>query len=590
LVIGTLMVLVCSLGAVASATEPVRQPRNKDSRPARPEGQRPQYKINLELDFEQRAFRGSERIRWTNRGDRSVSTLFFHLYANVRGEQVSRAAAAAEQGLTPDDPRLEVTEVKAVAPATALAFVVDDQATTLRVNLREPLSPGASTELLIGFTGSVPEIDPEETGLVTHVMKQVSAAIRGEREVRRARDLNFRSRGVMLLGTIFPLVAVHDGDDWRRKTEPSIGDLIFTESADFDVTVNAARGLPVFGPGAEVKNSEESRTFTASTMRDFAILAGPGLRSAQRTVGDLTIRSVFLAEHEIVGQRVLANAADAARIFQQHFGALPLKTISVAEAPLVAGLGSTEFSGLNVIASAFYVDFDSAAMRNMPELIREQRTSVEESLEWTVGHLVAHQWWGATVGSDPARQPVLDEALACWSALLYYREMYGAKRAAAAMEDQLRGVYRLYRTFGSEDMAADRPSRDYLNSFQYAAIVMTKGALMFAEVQQILGDERFFAALHSYYQANSLEIADLDDLRGAFIAEASIEQRRMVARTFNRWISSKRGDEDIGPPDKQLAASLGLPSKAEGPRGDLHAFTVFGRVGKFFWQQMTRIP
>ena len=219
-------------------------------------------------------------------------------------------------------------------------------------------------------------------------------------------------------------------------------------------------------------------------------------------------------------------------------------------------------------------------MRNMPELIREQRASLEESLEWTVGHLVAHQWWGAAVGNDPAREPVLDEALACWSALLYYREAYGAKRAAAAMEDQLRGVYRLYRTFGSEDMAADHPSRDYRNSFQYAAIVMTKGALMFAELQRLLGDERFFAALQSYYQANSLEIADMDDLRGAFIAEAPIEQRRMVARTFNRWLSSKRGDEDIAPPDKQLAASLGLPSKPETQKGDLQCLHRFWPAGK----------
>ena len=79
--------------------------------------------------------------------------------------------------------------------------------------------------------------------------------------------------------------------------------------------------------------------------------------------------------------------------------------MTITEAPLVAGLGSTEFAGLNVIASAFYVDFDSAAMRNLPELIREQRSSVEQSLEWTVGYLVAQQWWGVAVGNDPgARQ------------------------------------------------------------------------------------------------------------------------------------------------------------------------------------------
>src|SRR6185503_15808225 len=133
-------------------------------------------------------------------------------------------------------------------------------------------------------------------------------------------------------------------------------------------------------------------------------------------------------------------------------------------------------------------------------------------------------------------------AMASWSALLYFRETYGALKANAVREDQLQGVYRLYRTFGGEDMDANRASRDYRNSFQYAAIVATKGAMMFVVLRNLLGDEKFFAALSSYYKANQFEIARLEDLQGAFIAESPLEQRRTVARTFNRWLESKRGD------------------------------------------------
>jgi hypothetical protein len=547
------------------------------------------------VDFDRGSYTGSERVRWTNAGDHATSVIFFHLYSNVRSDQQGQQPTPANATEAPsalDEPRIEVTEVRSVAGDTPLFFALDDQATTLRVNLREPIVSGASTELALRFKGSVPEIDAEETGLVTHVIKQVSAAIRSERETRRAREINFRSRGVIFLGTAFPLLAVHDGDEWKRKVEPSVGDLVFAEAADFEVTIQAPDGVAVFTSAPEESKLEvgASHYCAGVALRDFAIIAGRGLRAEERGVGGVTVRSVFLPEHERVGRRVLANAAAAVRIYQARFGQLPFATITVAEAPLVAGLGSTEFAGFDVIASAFYVDFDSPAMRNMPELIREQRASLEDSLEWTVAHLVAHQWWGAAVGNDPAREPVLDEALACWSALLYYRETYGEQRAAAALQDQLRGVYRLYRTFGGEDLAADHPARDYRNSFQYAAIVMTKGALMLAELQRQLGDKRFFAAMQSYYQANFLEIADMDDLRGAFIAEAPIEQRRMVARTFNRWLSSKRGDEDIAPPDRQLAGSLGLPGKPEAQKGgDRNAFTVFGRLGKFFWQQMTRI-
>jgi hypothetical protein len=204
-----------------------------------------------------------------------------------------------------------------------------------------------------------------------------------------------------------------------------------------------------------VKNG--TRTFAGENLRNFAIIAGRALQSGERTIGGVRVRSIWTAEHEKIGRRVLDAAAEAVRIFTTRFGALPFTTVSVAEAPLVAGLGSAEFANLGVIASAFYVDFDSPAIRNLPELVREQRASVEDSLEFATAHMLAHQWWGMLVGNSPERAPVLDEALAHWSALIYYREAHNAARAAQVYDDQLRGVYEIYRTFGGEDMPADRP-------------------------------------------------------------------------------------------------------------------------------------
>jgi hypothetical protein len=137
-------------------------------------------------------------------------------------------------------------------------------------------------------------------------------------------------------------------------------------------------------------------------------------------------------------------------------------------------------------------------------------------------------------------------------------------------------------------MEASHSSREYRNSFQYAAIVASKGALMFEALRKLIGDEKFFASLRDYYKANSLEVADMDDLRGAFIAGAPVEQRRAVSRTFDRWLSGKRGDEDIGPPDPKLASDLGIPSRTD-VKGDKNVFSPFARVGKFFWQQMIKI-
>jgi hypothetical protein len=568
--------------AVSQEASPVKETAGQTERSS--------YSINLTLNFDQRSYTGIERVRWVNQDDRPANVIYFHLYSNMRARSAP-ASVVGGAGVS-DEPRLDVTEVRAGATDAPLPFGLDDGATTLRVNLREPVAAGASVEVVLKFKGSVPEVDPEETGLVTHVLQQVGAVLRSEREVRRARDLNFRCRGVMLLGTAYPVLAVRDGEDWLRKIENGIGDKIFAEAADYHVTIDAPADVLLFSSGAAVeKSAADSRSdstrreFTGANLRDFAVVAGRNLHSAQVTVGDVKVQSVFMAEHEAVGRRVLAAAAEAVRVYVARFGSLPLKTVSIADVPLVAGLGSAEFTGLGVIASAFYVDFDSPLMRNLPEMVRDQRASLEDSLEFAVAHTIAHQWWGATVGNNPERQPVLDEALSQWSALLYYKEVHGQERAATALNDQLRGVYKVYRTFGGEDMAADRAAREYRNFFQYSAIVASKGALMFTALRQLMGDEKFFAALKSYYKANMLEIAEMDDLRGAFAASAPLEQRRAVARTFNRWLSSKRGDEDIAPPDPELALALGInPNISKGNDGN-----AFARLGKFFWQQMTRI-
>ena len=135
-------------------------------------------------------------------------------------------------------------------------------------------------------------------------------------------------------------------------------------------------------------------------------------------------------------------------------------------------------------------------------------------------------------------------------------------------------------------MPADKPAHEYRNFFQYAAIVNSKGALLFTELRKAIGPERFFAGLRNYYRAFVHRVAELDDLREAFLAQAVDNlQRRATGRLFERWLSSKHGDEDISPPDAEMAASLGITRQA--PRkNDRNAFA---KLGKFFWQQMIRL-
>ena len=126
------------------------------------------YDIKLTINFDERTYAGTEVVHWVNKGDHATSTIFFHLYSNMRPPDYVAPTQKNDAGqLTADEPRLDITEVRAVANTAPVSYSFDDRQATLRLNLREPLQPGAAVDIQIKFKGSVPEIDPDETGIVT---------------------------------------------------------------------------------------------------------------------------------------------------------------------------------------------------------------------------------------------------------------------------------------------------------------------------------------------------------------------------------------------------------------------------------------
>src|SRR6187200_3028718 len=93
---------LCALLAVAVLSVPILV---RGQAPAK-EPERNRYEIKLKLNFDERSFTGTERVRWVNRGDRTTSNLYFHLYSNVRVEGQSNPSGARSTNPESDEPRL----------------------------------------------------------------------------------------------------------------------------------------------------------------------------------------------------------------------------------------------------------------------------------------------------------------------------------------------------------------------------------------------------------------------------------------------------------------------------------------------------
>jgi len=170
----------------------------------------------------------------------------------------------------------------------------------------------------------------------------------------------------------------------------------------------------------------------------------------------------------------------------------------------------------------------------------------EQMLEFVVAHEVAHQWWNAVVGSNSKKHPSIDEAMANYSAVLYFEHFHGRKAAEQQMAMQMKLNYQMHRMMGGQDKPVLLPASSFQGALEYAAIVYGKGALFYDQLRTLMGDPAFFSAWKSYYDSYWFRIAGPDSFK--VIAEKKAPQKsKAINALYQRWMNEMHGDEDIGP-------------------------------------------
>ncbi|MEP7336225.1 MAG: M1 family aminopeptidase [Acidobacteriota bacterium] len=561
-------VLLCLLSATMLSNTMVGQPRQPDFAFS---GIR--YRIELDLDFRNATFLGVETVRFTNAGRDEMESVLFNLYPNV--------------GLAEDE-ALWLSVSRVTFNGRELHFSSRSRQAVLKIDLPSKLASGQSMELRLEFSAHIPSVQREEASLLAHFLQEVNDAVSDERSVRDTRDVFFAGEEAMLLGSFYPILAARPSQLSEQSLVAGAGGILFSEAADYEVRVTADEGLTIIASAPEAErqpvvrpssadassgsNPHPRRTsvFRGERLRGFGLAVVERVKSLQQQVGGIRVVSYFREGDEKLGKRAMSIAAHALETYTQAFGNYPYPLLQIVEMPLPAGYSDTQLPGLIIMAQAYFIDFDAPRSARLPGVLREQADVIKTSFEFTLAHGVAHQWWGCVVGSDPERAPYLDEAIACYAAVYYHELAYGKPIGEIIIKQQLNGTYQAYRMLGGADQEVDKPARDFRNTLQFTAIAQAKGALLIAALRRELGDEKFFAALKSYYSTYSFRISTPEQFRGAFLNVA--EDPRGVRTLFQRWLREKHGDEDIGAPDLTLLS----PSVSK-----IRAFgRVFVKIGK----------
>ena len=531
-----LLALVHSAGAAELVQDPNQSPRKL-----------PEYDIDVRINFREAKLEGRQTLTFINTSREATENLFFHLYPNVGLE--------AESPLTLNVRSVTIGEKRA-------QFSLQARGTVLKVNLTDKLEPGESLTVTMEFSATVPSIPREETSLIAHFLEEISDAMGEQSQARSTREFFFNTGNTMLLGYFFPLLAEGDIRDPDRLPIGGIKGVVYSDLANFSVSVETEAGLSVITSGESTSDAQSSTSasatrryrFRGQNLRSFAIILGENFRRIERSIPGVKVTVWVRPANEKIGQGLATTACDALTTYSKTFGLHPYPSLKVVEVPLPASFSGIDLPGMVALADAYLIDFDSR-QSDLPSILREQRDVIQSALEFTLVHEIAHSWWGGSVGSDPQKAPYLDEALAHFSAIYYFEQHPGATSLEAVIDQQVRATYYAYRLFGGADMEVERPLRDFRTRLQYAAIVQAKGAFFLISLRKDLGDEKFFGALRAYYEENRFGMSTPDKLKNAVI-QASPDQRTMRIQV-RRWLNEKHGDEDIGSPPATMVSQPG---------------------------------
>lgn len=506
-------------------------------------GSLPLYDLDVSFAAGGLAFSLTETVWFTEREDRPLDDVVLRLYAN----------APADGGKKPapihfDDGRCEGgTRCRVESPSPSVVVV----------HLEHPLPPHGRVRVRLRLSGLLDRIDPSRTTMMGASLDALEGMLGGGGDGGGDYGALAVGDGITSLGGFYAVVARRSHGEWVRRDESLGGDLGPDAMSYARLRVELDPGTKLAAAGTVVKDETTNEgpvtrrhvTLSAGMVREVALVASGDFQVASAEVDGVRVRSLYLPGDAAAGSAVLDAATHALAAFEKRFGPYPYRTLDVAEASLVGGAGGVEYSGLATVASMLY-----------------RPPALDEMREFCVAHEVAHQWWHGLVGSDSREHPFVDESLAQYSAVLYFEDRYGAAKARAAGDMNVKAGYETMRLMGEADGAVDRPV-SATSSMAYAGLVYGKGPYYYAAVRKALGDARFFRALRRYADDHAFGIAGPDDFTTIAAAEAG-RDAPAVSALARRWLHEAHGDEDLGKPDpaRLLKGMAGaVPGAPSGP-------------------------
>lgn len=444
------------------------------------------YTIEVALDHETAQYKGTQTVVYTNNSPETLHKVFFHQYFNAfkpGSEMAIRLKNAGDKNgrfkvdidsLSPKQQGF--LKVNGLTQDGIMAEVVDSE-TILEVSLAQALAPGESTTFKMSFVGQVPDV------------------------IRRA-GKNSKEGVAFSMAQWYPKMAEYDYEGWNA--DPYTGREFHGVWGDFDVKITIDKDFTVAASGylqnaddigrgysdrkkPKTKKGKITWHYIAPNVHDFTWAADLDyIHDTYPGPNDVTLHFFYKNNPDIIDnwKKLQPITAKLMEYFNENIGPYPYKQYSVVH----GGDGGMEYAMLTLITG----------------------NRKFGSLVGVTAHELAHSWFQHILATNETKHEWMDEGFTSFISTLAENEVLEENK-----EFPLAGSYRGYyglATSGVEMPQATNANR-YEHNYAYERAAYSKGAVFLGQLGYIIGQDKLFKTLQTYYDEWKFKHPLPNDLR-----------------------------------------------------------------------------
>ena len=425
-----------------------------------------EYNMSLEVDINEKVLSGNSKIKIKNNTNESVSYVIIRNYAASILKSKNKGKSILSN----------FKDEKGIP----LNSIIEEDESIIRVELSKRLQPKDEISISFDFQTDIPN------------------------QKDRFGYTSYNNNLIFQLSFCFPSLAIYEDGKWNKSPFILSGaEANYTTVADYLVNVSVPNGYTLIATGEEKKDKNNNYNISGKTLREFAMVIGNNITKSSTTYNGVSINNYYYnyEGNKKYNDYSLKIATESFELYSNLIGEYPFKELDIVSVFMDSAM---EYSGLILIG---YPDVGPGGLEEL-----DKRKQYKHILEH-ISHEVAHQWFYGVIGNDPYNEAWLDESFAEFfeqfvfpisgskiildiecekegnigTPLMLFEEYYKLKNSMLEQRNQDKFINLSYENY---DKKKD----------EYSYYVYQGGSYFLFELEQAMGEEKFFSMIQRYYK------------------------------------------------------------------------------------------